>query len=558
MTFHRLATKTADAKSSIDVARLERDYFQFAADASEQCQFIHFGTNGHRGTSLDGSFTEAHVFAITQAICDYRRSHNITGPVYLGRSTHRLSRLAQRSALEILAGNDVNTVLQQEDGVTPSPVISWTILNHNHRRGNSLADGILFAPTDNLPESGGIKYHSPVGPADRIISKWIQDRANELFRDRLRGVKRALFSSAIRAACTREEDFVAAYTSCLEDVVDLNSIRAADLSLAVDPAGGATLPYWQHIRDRYRLKITLVNPWLDSSCASFPGEGQNVRADCSSRSKQTSLLAFKNRCALSCANNSSGELHGIVTKSANLLRTNDFLAVAIQYLLIHRPIWPRESVVSRTFLSSTLIDRVVHQSNRRTAELPGGFHWFTPGLLNGNICFAADECGGATFLCKDGSPWTTERDGILLALLAAEITARTGKDPGTHYQELARTFGDSYRASINISLTPERKEGLKQLAPESMPAEEIAGEPVLAKFTRAPGNNESLCGVKIVTANGWFAISTTDLGDCCKLSAESFIDHSHLDALLTSARQFIGEISPAEFHVDNARTQQIL
>jgi len=541
MTLHALAGKPAPSSLLIDVAQLEREYYERCPDLSDPNQLVSFGTSGHRGSSLRGTFTEAHILAITQAICEYRRGQGITGPLYLGKDTHALSAPAQRTAVEVLAGNNVETVIQSDDGFAPTPVISRAILTHNRGRKDGLADGIVITPSHNPPEDGGFKYNPPNGgPADTDVTKLVQDRANQLLREGNRSVKRMPFDKAIKAPTTRQEDFVPAYVDDLRNVIDMDAIRDANLSLGVDPLGGASVKYWEGIKETYGLKLTVVNPRIDSrfSFMALDHDGK-IRMDCSSPHAMAGLVQLKDKYAVAFGNDPDADRHGIVTPSAGLMNPNHFLAVAIRYLLTNRPAWPKAAAIGKTLVSSSMIDRVVKHLGRRLAEVPVGFKWFAPGLFDGSICFGGEESAGASFLRQDGSVWTTDKDGIILALLAAEITARSGKDPAVHYQELTAAFGTPYYTRIDAAATPEEKARLQKLSPEAVKASAMAGEPIVAKLTRAPANNEPIGGLKVMTANGWFAARPSGTENIYKIYAESFSSQSHLDAIVAEARQIV-------------------
>src|SRR5476651_425435 len=446
MTISPLAGKPAPKSMLVDLARLERDYYERKPDVSDVNQLVSFGTSGHRGTSLNGTFTEAHILAITQAICDYRNSQNINGPLQMGKDTHALSSPAQRTALEVLAANGVETIIQKNDGVTPTPVISRAIIVHNRGRKTGLADGIVITPSHNPPEDGGFKYNpTNGGPADTDVTRWVQDRANELLRGNNSGVKRVPFTTALKAATTHEIDFILPYVEDLKNVVDMEAIRAAGLRLGVDPLGGAALPYWEPINSIYKLNITVVNPKLDPQFAFMTVDHDGkIRMDCSSPYAMAGLVSLKDKFRLAFANDPDSDRHGIVTPSAGLMNPNHYLAVAIGYLLTERPQWPKDASVGKTLVSSSMIDRVVSKLGRKLSEVPVGFKWFVPGLVDSSCCFGGEESAGASFLRRDGTVWTTDKDGPIMNLLAAEITAVTGKDPGVHYQELTREFGSSY------------------------------------------------------------------------------------------------------------------
>jgi phosphoglucomutase len=541
MPIHPLAGKPAPAQLLIDPAKLEREYHDRRPDVSDPRQLVSFGTSGHRGTALDGTFTEAHILAITQAVCDYRRDHGVTGPLFIGKDTHALSGPAQRTAVEVLAANGVETILQRDDGVTPTPVISHAILTHNRGRTEGLADGIVVTPSHNPPQDGGFKYNpTNGGPADTDVTGWVQDRANALLRDGNRDVKRTPFAAAIKAATTRQQDFVPGYVNDLPSVVDIDAIRGANLKLGADPLGGSSLPYWEAIKATYRLDLTVVNPRLDPTFAfmTLDHDGQ-IRMDCSSPYAMAGLLKLKDQYRVAFANDPDADRHGIVTPSAGLLNPNHYLAVAIRYLLGNRPGWPRSAVVGKTLVSSSLIDRVVSAGGRKLWEVPVGFKWFAPGLFDGSCCFGGEESAGASFLRHDGRVWTTDKDGPILALLAAEITAKTGKDPGEHYRELTAQFGTPYYTRIDAPATPQQKARLKKLEPAAVKDSELAGEPIVAKLTTAPGNGAPVGGLKVVTASGWFAARPSGTEDVYKIYAESFNSQAHLDAIVREAQRIV-------------------
>ena len=536
-----LAGKPAPKELLVDLARLEKDYYEKRPDINDPNQMVIFGTSGHRGSSLRGTFTEAHILAITQAICEYRRSQGTDGPLYMGKDTHALSGPAQRTALEVLAAHDVATIIQKDDGVTPTPVISRAILVYNRGRKEHLADGIVVTPSHNPPEDGGFKYNpSNGGPADTDVTGWVEDRANELLRSNNAGVKRVPFSTAIKAASTRQEDFVLPYVNDLQNVVDMEAIRAAGLKLGVDPLGGAARPYWEPINSVYGLTIDIVNPKIDPtfSFMTVDHDGK-IRMDCSSPYAMARLVGLKDQFQLAFANDPDSDRHGIVTPSAGLMNPNHYLAVAIQYLLTHRNRWPAHVVVGKTLVSSSMIDRVVNKLDRRLWEVPVGFKWFVPGLFDGSCCFGGEESAGASFLRLDGAVWTTDKDGPIMDLLAAEITARTGKDPGEHFRELAAEFGMPYYTRIDAPATPEQKAALEKLSPESVKESSLAGEAITAKLTHAPGNNAPIGGLKVVAKNGWFAARPSGTENIYKIYAESFKDQAHLDMIVEEAQQIV-------------------
>jgi phosphoglucomutase len=541
MAISPLAGKPAPKDMLVDLARLEREYYACRPDVGDPNQQVSFGTSGHRGSPLHGSFTEAHILAITQAICDYRRGHGTDGPLYVGKDTHALSGPAQRTALEVLAANGVETIIQRDDGVTPTPVISRAILVFNRGRAQHLADGIVITPSHNPPQDGGFKYNpTNGGPADTEVTQWVQNRANELLRGGNTGVKRVPFAAAIKAASTHQEDFVLPYVQDLRNIVDMDAIRASGIKLGVDPLGGAARPYWEPINAIYHLDIAVVNPTIDPTFAfmTVDHDGE-IRMDCSSPYAMARLVGLKDQYRVAFANDPDSDRHGIVTPSAGLMNPNHYLAVAIRYLLTHRPHWPAGAVVGKTLVSSSMIDRVVQQLGRRLYEVPVGFKWFVPGLFDGSCCFGGEESAGASFLRQDGTVWTTDKDGPIMDLLAAEITARTGKDPGEHYRELTAEFGTPYYTRIDAPATPEQKARLEKLSPEAVKASRLAGEPITAKLTRAPGDNAPIGGLKVVAASGWFAARPSGTEHIYKIYAESFKDQAHLDAIVSEAQEIV-------------------
>jgi phosphoglucomutase len=525
-----MAGKPASPEILVDLTRLEREYFERSPNVEDPNQLVSFGTSGHRGSSLRASFNEAHILAITQAICDYRRSQGTNGLLYMGKDTHALSSPAQCTALEVLAANEVETVIQQDGGVTPTPVISRSILVYNRARKQNLSDGIVVTPSHNPPEDGGFKYNPPNGgPADTSATRWIEDRANELLRSGNASVKRMTLENALKAATTHEEDFVIPYVNDLQSIVDMDAIRAARLNLAVDPLGGAGLPYWDPINSIYKLDIAIVNPVIDAtfSFMTVDHDGK-IRMDPSSPYAMARLVNLKDRYRVAFANDADADRHGIVTEQSGLMNPNHYLSVAIQYLLTHRPEWPVEAAVGKTLVSSQMIDRVVQKLGRRLLETPVGFKWFVPGLFDGSVCFGGEESAGASFLRRDGTVWTTDKDGLIMDLLAAEITARTGKDPGEHFNDLVAEFGMPYYTRLDRPATPEQKEQLGALSPDSVRASTLAGETITAKLTRAPGNNELIGGLKVVSRSGWFAARPSGTENIYKIYGESFRSQTHL------------------------------
>ena len=550
MAVSPLAGRPAPSSMLIDPARLEREYYARRPDVEDPTQRVAFGTSGHRGSPLRGSFTESHILAITQAICDYRRGQGIDGPLYMGKDTHAVSRPAERTALEVLAANGVETIVQRADGVTPTPVISHAILVHNCAGGQpagggrpaGTADGIVVTPSHNPPEDGGFKYNPPSGgPADTDVTGWVERRANQLLREGLAGVKRVTPEAALRAGTTHARDLITPYVRDLREVVDLDAVRAAGLHVAVDPLGGASRPYWEPIAAVYGLDITITNPAIDPRFAFMTVDHDGkIRMDCSSPYAMARLVGLRERYRLAFANDPDADRHGIVTPAAGLMNPNHYLAVAVDYLLAHRPRWSVAAAVGKTLVSSSLIDRVVAARGRRLFEAPVGLKWFVPGLLDGSLCFGGEESAGATFLRHDGRVWTTDKDGLILDLLAAEITARTGRDPGELYRGLTEELGAPWYTRIDAPATPAEKARLAMLSPEMVRAATLAGDPITATLTRAPGNDAPIGGLKVVTASGWFAARPSGTEDIYKIYAESFRDEAHLETIVGEARAIVG------------------
>ena len=539
MSVHPLAGRPAPKEVLIDVAKLDREYYDRKPDVADPNQLVSFGTSGHRGTSSNGTFTEAHILAITQAIVAYRRSENISGPIFMGKDTHALSAAAHRTALEVLAANGVEVMIQRGDGFVPTPVISRAILAYNRGRKDGLSDGIVITPSHNPPADGGFKYNPPDGgPADTSVTNWIQNYANELLKAGNAGVKRSANASA---GTTHEIDYVTPFIDDLANVIDMAAIRSAGLKIGIDPLGGAALAYWEPIKELCGLNITVVNPATDPTFAfmTLDHDGK-IRMDCSSPYAMAGLVKLKDQFDIAWGNDPDADRHGIVTPSAGLLNPNHYLAVAIRYLLTHRPQWPAAAVVGKTLVSSSLINRVVGDLRRTLWEVPVGFKWFAPGLFDGTCCFGGEESAGASFLRKDGTVWTTDKDGLILGLLAAEITATTGKDPGVHYSEITAAFGSSFYTRIDAPATKEQKDSLKKLSPAAVTATDLAGESITAKLTNAPGNGAAIGGLKVITESGWFAARPSGTEDVYKLYAESLKSASHLDLILKEAQQIVG------------------
>ena len=557
MPTHPLAGKPAPPDLLIDPAALERAYYEGRPDVSDPLQRVSFGTSGHRGTPLEGSFTEAHVLAMTQAICEFRRSRGIDGPLFVGKDTHAVSAPAERTALEVLAANGVETILQSVPGgslagggdrraraVVPTPVVSRAILAHNRARASGTADGIVITPSHNPPSDGGFKYNPPHGgPADTDVTDWIQERANDLLRDGNRGVFRVGCEAALRAPTTREQDLIRPYVRDLKEVLDMEAIRAAGLHIGVDPLGGAGIDCWSAVREEYGIDLTVVNETVDPTFRfmSVDHDGR-IRMDCSSPYAMAGLVRLKDRFDVAWGNDADADRHGIVTPAAGLLNPNHYLAVSIAYLLRTRGRWASSAVVGKTLVTSGLVDRVVADLGRRLFEVPVGFKWFTSGLHDGTCCFGGEESAGASFLRRDGAAWTTDKDGLLLGLLAAEMTATTGKDPGVHYRELAGRLGAPHYTRIDAPATREQKDLLKRMTPEALAGTDLAGEPIQAKLTRAPGNGAPIGGLKVVAANGWFAARPSGTENVYKLYAESFRSQDHLRAIVDQARSMLSEV----------------
>ncbi len=525
----------------IDPARLEREYYERRPDFDDPAQRVSFGTSGHRGSALRGTFNEAHILAISQAICDFRRSRGIEGPLLLGKDTHALSAPAQRTALEVLAANGVETIIQAGDGATPTPVISHAILTRNRGRDPGLADGIVITPSHNPPEDGGFKYNPPNGgPAGSEETQWIQERANSLLKSGNRGVRRMAYEAALRSSTTHPEDFIAPYVEDLPAIVDLEAIRASGIRLGVDPLGGSALACWESIASRYRLDLTVVNSRIDPtfSFMTVDHDGK-IRMDCSSAYAMAPLVALRDHYRLAFANDPDADRHGVVTPGGGLMNPNHYLAVAVRYLLTSRRDWPEHSAVGKTLVSSAMIDRVVAALGRVLSEVPVGFKWFASGLFDGSYCFGGEESAGASFLRRDGRVWTTDKDGPIMCLLAAEITACTGKDPSEHYQDLIEQFGEPLYTRVDAPATPEQKARLKRLSPQDVKTSELAGEPIVATLTRAPGNGAPIDGLKVTTAGGWFAARPSGTENLYKIYAESFRDQRHLEAILEEARRLV-------------------
>jgi phosphoglucomutase len=547
MSIHPLAGKPAPQEVIINVGELERAYYDRTPDIDNLLQRVSFGTSGHRGNPLDTSLNEAHILAMTQAICDYRATQKITGPLFMGKDTHAVSGPAQRTALEVLAANKVETVIQRDDGFTPTPSISRAILNYNGNKKNSFADGIVVTPSHNPPADGGFKYNPPNGgPADTDVTDWIQQRANDLLKKGNRETKRLSYDAALRAVNVHQEDLLTPYVDDLIEVVDMEAISASLVKVGIDPLGGAAVSYWQAIGERYRLDLTVVNTRIDPTFKfmTLDHDGK-IRMDCSSPYAMASLVNLKDHYQVAMGNDADADRHGIVTPGIGLMNPNHYLAVAVDYLLTDRSNWSPRASVGKTLVSSSLIDRVVDLRGRKLFEAPVGFKWFSQGLLDGTICFGGEESAGASFLCRNGSVWTTDKDGIILCLLAAEIIARTGKDPAERYEEIVGDLGRPYYARTDIPATAAQKTALKKLSPETLSAEQLAGEAIIAKLTRAPGNNAEIGGLKVVSQNGWFAVRPSGTEDLCKIYAESMRSEEHLEQIQDEAWQIMQSVFTA-------------
>jgi phosphoglucomutase len=544
MSIHPSAGKPAPKELLIDVAALEKAYYERKPNIDDPAQRVNFGTSGHRGSALESSFNEPHIAAMTQAICDYRAEQKIDGPLFMGKDTHAASGPAQRTALEVLGANRVMTVIQKEDGFTPTPAISRAILKHNGSRRNGLADGIVVTPSHNPPADGGFKYNPPNGgPADTDVTDWIQQRANELLKNNNREVKKISYAAALNSADIHPEDLLTAYLDDLDQVVDLAAIRSAVVKIGVDPLGGAAVLYWQRIGERFGLDLTVVNTKIDPtfSFMTLDHDGK-IRMDCSSPCAMANLVSLKDRFQIAVANDADADRHGIVTPGAGLMNPNHYLAVVVDYLLTNRPDWSAEAAVGKTLVSSCLIDRVVQRLRRNLFEVPVGFKWFSQGLLDGTLCFGGEESAGASFLCRNGKVWTTDKDGIILSLLAAEIIACTGKDPGQRYREITQELGQPYYARTDVAATSNQKSALKRLRPEDITAKELAGEPIVAKLTRAAGNGAEIGGLKVVADNGWFAVRPSGTEDLCKIYAESLRSEAHLKQIQQQAWEIMQSV----------------
>ncbi|MBV9446378.1 MAG: alpha-D-glucose phosphate-specific phosphoglucomutase [Streptosporangiaceae bacterium] len=535
------AGQPANHDDLVDVAKLVTAYYAVHPDPGDIAQRVSFGTSGHRGSAFTGTFNEDHILATTQAICDYRARHGIDGPLYLGADTHALSEPAQVSALEVLAANDVRVLIDSRGGYTPTPAVSRAILAHNGPGHGPQADGIVVTPSHNPPSDGGFKYNPPDGgPAGTDVTREIQDRANELLGSGLKAVRQIPYAQAVAAGTTRKFDFLDGYVSALARVVDLAAIKNAGVRVGADPLGGASVAYWGEIGERYGLDLAVVNPEVDPTFRfmTLDWDGK-IRMDCSSPYAMAGLIRRQHEFTIATGNDTDADRHGIVTPDAGLLNPNHYLAVAISYLYQHRDGWPRQAAVGKTLVSSSMIDRVAEGLERTLLEVPVGFKWFVPGLLDGSVAFGGEESAGASFLQRDGSVWTTDKDGIILALLASEITAVTGQSPSQLYRDLTGRYGDPAYARIDSPANREQKEALARLSPEQVRASELAGEKIIAALTTAPGNGAPIGGLKVIAESGWFAARPSGTEDVYKLYAESFRGPDHLAAIQEQAKAII-------------------
>ena len=543
MSIHPLAGKTASKDQLINIPKLITEYFTQEPDLSKREQRTSFGTSGHRGSSLYGSFNEQHILAITQAICNYREKEGISGPVFVGIDSHALSTPAQATTLEVLAANGVVTMIAANDEYTPTPAVSHAILEYNKERKTGLADGIVITPSHNPPQDGGFKYNmTNGGPAEGAVTSWIESRANEILENKLQGVKRISFSKALAASTTKRFDYLDMYTADLDQVIDTDLLRDSGLKMGVDPLGGAGVKYWQRIADRYKLNLTVVDDSVDHtfSFMSLDWDGK-IRMDPSSSYAMQRLIQLKDKFPVAFACDTDHDRHGIVTQSAGLMQPNHFLAVAIDYLFQNRPLWDAATGIGKTLVSSQMIDRVAKKLGRKLVEVPVGFKWFVDGLYDGSLGFGGEESAGASFLNKKGKVWSTDKDGIIAALLAGEITASTGKDPAEIYQEFIKEFGEPIYDRIDAPATPEQKDKLKKLSSEQITSSELAGEKITNILTSAPGNGAAIGGLKVETANGWFAARPSGTENIYKIYAESFKGEKHLSELQEEAQKVVNE-----------------
>lgn len=548
MSIHELAGKPAPRSILVNVPRLISAYYTTKPDISIAAQRVAFGTSGHRGSSLKAGFNEDHILAITQAICEYRKAQNIIGPLFMGMDTHALSEPAIATAIEVCAAHGITVVIQEGLRYTPTPVISYAILTYNRGRNDGLADGIVITPSHNPPEDGGFKYNPPEGgPAGTEATNIIEQRANEILADKLRDVLRIPYQRALKAESTRQYDYITPYVTDLGSIIDLDVVAAEGLRIGVDPLGGAAIDFWEPIADRYRLNLDIVNTTVDPtfSFMTVDHDGK-IRMDCSSPYAMEGLIKLKDKFDIAFGNDTDVDRHGIVTAGGGLLNPNHYLSAAIWYLFQNRPDWPANAAVGKTLVSTSMIDRIARHLGRPLSEVPVGFKWFVDGLLNGSYGFGGEESAGASFLRKDGTVWTTDKDGIIMDLLACEMTAKLGKDPAVLYRELEEKFGQAFYLRIDAQATPEEKAVLKKLSPELVTVDTLAGEPIVAKLTRAPGNNADIGGLKVVTRNGWFAARPSGTEDIYKIYAESFLSQGHLGTIQEEAVMIVDEVLKKE------------
>ncbi len=541
MPIHPLAGKPAPLEALVNIPRLISAYYTLHPNPQNSAQAVVFGTSGHRGSSLSGSFNEDHVLAISQAIYEYRKLAGITGPLFIGMDTHALSEPALYSAIEVFAGNGMEIMIHADMRYTPTPVISHAILTYNASRQSALADGVVISPSHNPPDDGGFKYNPPNGgPADTDTTKWIQNRANEIIREGLKDVRRLGLEKALQAETTHQIDLITPYVNDLDSVVNMKALAASGVHIGVDPLGGSGIGYWEPIAERYHLNIEVVNKRVDPtfSFMTLDRDGK-IRMDCSSPYAMANLVNMKDKFDIAFGNDVDFDRHGIVTPSVGLMNPNHYLAVAIWYIFQHRPDWSRDAAIGKTLVSSSIIDKVAVKIGRRLCEVPVGFKWFVPGLLDGSVGFGGEESAGASFLRKNGATWTTDKDGIILNLLAAEILAVTGKDPGLHYQALEAELGQSWYARMDAPTSAREKAVLAALSPEMVKADMLAGDPITAKLTKAPCNNAPIGGLKVTTDFGWFAARPSGTEDIYKIYAESLKGEEHLARIQSEAREIV-------------------
>jgi phosphoglucomutase len=544
MGISQKAGKPAERDKLVNIPRLISDYYTIKPDPDIPAQLVSFGTSGHRGCSSEGSFNEDHILAITQALCDYRRSQHLNGPLFLGMDTHALSESAQRTALEVFAANKVNVFIHAENGFTPTPVISHAILTYNSSHPEVPSDGVVITPSHNPPEDGGFKYNPPTGgPADTGTTRVIEERANQLLENRLKKVKRIPFNRAMRSSYIKSADFIIPYLDDLKNIIDMDAVSGSGLKIGVDPMGGSGIAFWEPMADMYKLDLTVVNKQVDPTFGfmTYDRDGK-IRMDCSSPYAMAGLIGMKDKFDIAFGNDPDYDRHGIVTRTGGLMNPNHFLAVAIWYLFQNRPEWPAGAMIGKTLVSSSMIDRIASYLNQPLAEVPVGFKWFVDGLLNSTYGFGGEESAGASFLRKNGIVWTTDKDGFIMDLLAAEISTRTGRNPSEHYQELTTRFGNPVYERHDAPAGKAQKEALKSLASEKVKTDSLAGEKILHKITRAPANNAPIGGLKVVTENGWFAARPSGTEDIYKIYAESFKNARHLQQIFEEAQEIVNSV----------------